>query len=1101
VRVPPDLPREAHGSHRRRTWILLGLIVLIVVLASLHTFATIITDELWFGSVGLGSVWHRLFDVKVGMFLVFGAVFFVATWASLAMVHRLAPSELTLGPEDELVRRYQRTVAPHAVALRTVVALVAALIAASSTLGQWQNYLLYRYAVPFGTKDPQFHRDIGFFVFKLPFLSFVENWAFVSLVVITLVTVAAHYFEGGIRLHRQAQRVVPQVKVHLSVLLAAIALVKAWGYVLARYQLDSSTNGYVQGAGYTDVHARLPALELLVWVSIAAAVVLLVNVRRRGWMLPVLAVGTWAVVAVVAGAIYPALLQVLKVNPAQNALERPYIQRNIAATRAAFGISHVTTTSFAADQQVSQSELNASQQSLNDVRLWDPSVTSQTFTKQQQTRGYYSFNALATDRYMVNGTLTPVVVGVRQVDDTGLPAQGWVNTHLQYTHGYGMIVALANQSSAGGEPVFGVSNVPDTSTAGLPTITQPNVYYGLPSSDGGTSRFVVANTAQPEVDYQANNGVTQESHYHGTGGVRLNSLVTRAAFALRFGDLNLLISNRITPQSRLLMYRDIQHAISTAAPFLSLDSSPYPVIVNGQIDWVQNAYTTTAQYPYSQDANTTILPSNSGIPGTVDYIRNSVVVVTNAYTGKMTFYVVDPKDPIIRTWERVFPTMFTPGSAMPAGLRAHLRYPKDIFMLQAETYGRYHITNPQDFYNAAGAWTLSQDPGAGSPSALAKTIYTLNGQGLPVSTGQTQRMTPLYEVVQLPGQQAPTFSLIDAMVPYSSSNQVQNLAGFMTASSNYGPYGTAYGGLTEYVSTASQSVDGPALVEGRIQENSAVSKAISLLNQGGSSVQLGNVVMVPVGQSMLYFRPLYVQASRNSVPELQDVIAVYDASGGGGNAVVAMAPTLQGAIADVFSGTSVTVPQSGGPTPGTGSGSAPSTPADQQVQSLIQQAVAAEQTAQSDLKAGNFAQYGTDEQKLQQLLQQLQAAAGTTAGPAARGSSGSSGSSSGAVGSSSGSSTGSGSSGSPSGSGSSGSASSGSPSGSGSSGSGSVSAGTSSVASAVTSGGSSGSGGSNGSAHSARPSRGVPATPVSVEAAPVRIAGAPSFAALRLPAG
>ncbi len=991
------MPRQAHASHRRRTVILLGLVVLVVVLASLHTLAGIYTDALWFGSVHLGAVWHRLFDVKVGMFLVFGAVFFVAMWASLAVAHRLAPAPATLGPEDEVARRYHRTVARHAVAVRTAVALVTALIAASSTLGQWQSYLLYRYGVPFGTKDPQFHKDIGYFVFELPFLSFVENWAFLSLLVVTIVTVAAHYVAGGIRPHQKTQRVAPQVKVHLSVLLALIALVKAWGYELARYQLDTSTNGYVQGASYTDVHARLPALELLIWVSVAAAVVLLVNVRMRGWMLPVLAVGTWAIVAIVAGAVYPALLQVLKVNPAQNALERPYIQRNIAATRAAFGLNDVKTVTFSADQQVSQQQLDAAQQSLNDVRLWDPSVTSQTFTKQQQIRGYYSFNALATDRYVVNGKLTPVVVGVRQVDDTGLPSQGWVNTHLQYTHGYGMIVALANQATGGGEPVFGVSNVPDTSAPGLPAITQPDVYYGLPSADGGTARYVVADSAQPEVDYQTNAGTTRESHYQGNGGIKLSNLFTRAAFALRFGDLNLLISNRITPQSRLLMYRDVQHAITAAAPFLSLDSSPYPVVVNGQIDWVQNAYTTTSQYPYSQDADTAILPNASGLPAVVNYVRNSVVVVTNAYTGKMTFYVVDPSDPIIRTWERAFPTMFTPGSKMPATLRAHLRYPKDVFMLQAQTYGRYHLTNPQDFYNAAGAWTLSQDPGAGSPNALAKTIYTVNGQGVPVSTGQTQRMTPLYEVVQLPGQKTPSFTLLDAMVPYSSSNAVQNLAGFMTATSGYGAYGSAYGGLTEYVAT-NQSTDGPALVEGRIQENSAVSKAISLLNQGGSSVQLGNVLMVPVGNSVMYFRPLYVQASRNSVPELQDVIAVYDGSGGGSNAVVAMAPTLQGAIADVFSGTSVTPQQPGGTSSGPSPSPTPSVPADQQVQSLIQQAVTAEQNAQADLKAGNFAQYGKDEQQLQQVLQQLQAAAGTASG--ASGSSASSGSSGGASGAS-----------------------------------------------------------------------------------------------------
>lgn len=978
MRIPQELPRQERVRHRRRFWILLAVAVLIVLLLSLQTVATIYTDALWFGSVHLAEVWKRLFDVKLGMFLIFGAIFFVVMWVSLAVVHHLAPSELTLGPEDELVRRYQHTVAPHSVALRTVVSLVVAAIAASTTLGEWQSYLLFRYGVAFGVKDPQFHKDVGFFVFRLPFLSFLVDWSFWSLVVITLITVAAHYFEGGIRLHREPPRASPQVKVHLSVLLALIAVVKAAGYVLARYQLDTSTNGYVQGAGYTDVHVRLPAFELLIWVSLAAAVVLLVNIRLRGWLLPILAVGMWAFVAVVAGAIYPAVYQALKVNPAQDKLEQPYIARNIAATRAAFDLNHVTEKPFSADQKVTQAELNTDLQSLNDVRLWDPSQTAETFTKQQQTRGYYTFNTLTTDRYMVNGVLTPVLIGARQINVSDLPAQGWVNSHLEYTHGYGAIVALANQSSSGGEPVFGISNVPDQSTDGLPAITQPAVYYGLPTANGGTAQYVVADTRQPEVDYQLANGSTKTTHYHGSGGIRMDNLLTKAAFAVRFGDANLLISNLITPSSRLLMYRNIQHAISTAAPFLALDSSPYPVIVNGQIDWIQSAYTTTSQYPYSQNADTAILPPSSGLPSTLNYIRNSVDVVVNAYSGKMTFYVTDPRDPIIRTWERIFPHMFTSESKMPVALRSQLRYPKDIFMLQDQTFGRYHITNPQAFYNAANAWTLSQDPGSGSPTSLAQTIYTQNAQGQLVSTGQTQRMAPLYEVVQLPGQRSPSFSLIDAFVPYSSSNTVQTLSGFMAASSDYGPYGTAYGGLTMYVTPAGQDVDGPALVEGRIQENSAVSQEISLLNRDGSSVELGNVLMVPVGQSMLYFRPLYVKASRNAVPELQYVIAVYS-SVGGNNDVVAMSTSLSGAIAKVFAGTSVTVPTTT-PTSTTTvpSTNVPKVPADQRVQSLIQQAVTDYHDAQSALKNLNYAQYGVDETNLQNVLQELQAAATST---------------------------------------------------------------------------------------------------------------------------
>jgi uncharacterized membrane protein (UPF0182 family) len=707
------------------------------------------------------------------------------------------------------------------------------------------------------------------------------------------------------------------------------------------------------------------------WISLAAVVILLVNIRRRGWALPVLAVGLWAFVAIVVGAIYPAVYQALKVNPAQNKLEQPYIARNIAATRSAMGLTDVRTKPFGASQSLTNADVQKDAPTLESVRLWDPSITAQTYARQQTTRSYYSFNTLAVDRYTVNGQLAPAVVGVRQVNDNDLPAQGWVNEHLQYTHGYGMIVSPANQATSNGEPVFAIQNVPPVSSAGLPTIKQPAVYFGLSTPGGGDSNYVVANTKQDEIDYQRPNQSNKESHYGGDGGIPMTGL-NRLAFAVRFGDLNLLISDQITPKSRLMFVRDITQRVEKAAPFLSLDSDPYPVLVNGRIDWVQDAYTTTDHYPYSQDADQTILPLSSGLQQNFNYVRNSVKVVTDAYTGKMTFYVMDPRDPIIRTWERIFPSMFTPASKMPADLRDHLRYPEDMFMVQAQMYGRYHITNPQAFYSAGDAWTLSQDPGSGSPNAQAQETFTTTAQGQLVSTGQTQRMAPLYQVLQVPGQQQLTYNITDAYVPVSKSNQLQTLSGFMVGGSDPGQYGK----LSVYVTKPGQDLDGPALVEGRIQENAAVSRQISLLDQGGSSVQLGNVLMVPVGQSMLYFRPLYVQASRNAVPELQDVIVVFSGSGGGANNTqVAMAPTLQGALKQIF--TSLNLPGAGRQG-STGQQPAPSSgPANARVQSLANQVSQLYAKARADLKAGNFSAYGNDISQLGNAIQQLQQATGS----------------------------------------------------------------------------------------------------------------------------
>jgi uncharacterized membrane protein (UPF0182 family) len=944
---------------------LVAVVVVIALIASLRSIATFYTDYLWFGSVHLTSEWRRMIEVKLGLFFGFAAAFFVVLWANLAVVDRVAPSELALGPEDELVRRYQQRVAPRAVLVRTVVALVVALIAASGTVGQWQNYLLFSNAQPFfHLADPQFHKNVGFFVFALPFLSFLVSWSFVALVVMTVIVLVAHYLNGGIRIQQGVPAVSSYVKAHVSVLLALMALVKVFGYVLAPYQLDLSQNGYVQGAGYTDVHARMPAFHLLLLISLLAMAILVVNIWRRGWALPVLAVGLWALVAVVLGAIYPAIVQALKVNPAQATLERPYIARNIAATREAMNITGVTQESFAASQTLTASQL-AQNQSVNAVRLWDPALPdlSLTYGKLQDIRSYYIFQTLALDRYRINDVLTPVVVGVRQVNDADLPAQGWVNTHLEYTHGYGFMMSPANQVNPSGQPVFDIRDVPTVSAPGMPEVTQPEVYYGLDNS-GTEPDYVIANTKQPEIDYQLPSGANQTSHYHGTGGVQLSSFGRRLAFALRFGDLNLLISNLITPDSRVLFETNIQRAIQKAAPFLKLDSDPYPVLVGGQLDWVQDAYTTTDNYPYAQNADTSALPANSGLNENFNYVRNSVKVVVNAYTGAMTFYdMTGPSnpDPILKTWEHAFPGMFTPASKMPGDLRTHLRYPEDLFTVQAAALGRYHITNPGAFYNATDAWSISQTPGAGSPSAALATTVTTNAQGVVVGTGQVQRMSPLYQVMQVPGQNDLSFDLMDAFVPVSTSDQIQTLSAFLIAGCDPGQYGK----LSLFVTPRGQAFDGPALIDARISATPTVSQEISLLNQNGSSVLLGNVLMVPINQSVLYFRPLYVESARNQLPVLQKVIAVY---GGSGGSQVAMGNDLEQALESLFQG--ATIPLGGQPV-----SQAPAPPnagVSAQVQRLISQAAALTTQIQNDLKSGNLGQYQSDVNALSAIIQQLQ---------------------------------------------------------------------------------------------------------------------------------
>jgi len=951
-------------------------VILVVLFLSLRTIVTFYTDYLWFGSVHFSQVWRRTLEVKLELFFVFAAVFFAALWVNLAIVDRFAVRELALGPEDELVRRYQQRIAPHATVVRTLVAVVVGAIAASSAVGQWQNYLLFSHSVPFAASDPQFHKNVSFYVFTLPFLSFIVSWLLVALIVITVITLIAHYLNGGIRIQQGFPQVAPQVKVHLSVLLAAVALVKAGGYILAKYNLDLSQNGYVQGAGYTDVHARIPAFTLLFLISLVAAAILLVNIRGRGWALPVLALGLWAFVAVVVGAIYPAVVQAIKVNPAQNSLEHPYIGRNIQATRVAYGLTTIQEKPFQASQSLTPPALLQNDATLSSVRLWDPELTNPTYQKLQAAgiKSFYVFQTLAMDRYSVSGVETPTVVGVRQVDDANLPSAGWVNTHLQYTHGYGMIVSPADQAINGGQPSFAIGGVPPTSNSGLPSITQPSVYYGL-EPPGTAPSYVVADTGQPEIDYSLPSGITAESHYQGDGGVQLSSFMRRLAFSIRFSDFNLLISSYVNTKSRLLFHTDIQEAANQVAPFLSLDGDPYPALVDGHIDWIQDAYTTSSNYPYSQDANTNALNSASGLPGTFNYIRNSVKIVVDAYNGQMKFYAWEPTDPILEAWEKVYPGLFSPKSEMSADLLAHLRYPEDIFTIQSTMYGRYHIVGPSNFYSAGNSWNISQYPGSGSPNAALATTYTTNAQGEQVSTGQVQRMSPLYQVLKIPGAQSASFNLINAYVPVSQGDQSQTLSAYMIAGSDPSNYGQ----ITAFVVPSGQTVDGPALVDARMSATPAVSSEISLLNQNGSNVLLGNVLMVPIDQSMLYIRPLYVESSRNALPTLQKVIVVYVGQNG---SQVYMENTLEEALQDAFA-TSIPIgtgsPGTGSPGTGTGSSTSPN---QAQINQLIAQADQLSAQVQADLKAGNLGQYQTDVTSLVSLVQELQQLSSTAATPA-----------------------------------------------------------------------------------------------------------------------
>ena len=934
--------------------------MLFIGFLSLRSLAGLWTDQMWFSQTGYGSVWTTLLVTKVGLAVVFGLIFFILMWVNLLLTDRFGARDLSFEPEDEIVRRFQNVVRPYAGRIYAVIGVFTGLIAGLNATGQWQAYLLFIHSRSFNLKDALFHKDLSFYIFTLPFLSFIVTWTLVSLFVILLITAAFHYLNGGIRATRVSPRVAPRVKAHLSVIGAGIALMKAAGYVIAKWELVNSTNGYVQGAGYTDVHARMPAMTILFYLSLAAAIILLVNVRSRGWSLPAVAVGLWVFVALVIGVLYPAFLQALKVSPAQATLEAPYIQRDINATRSAYGLDGVAYHTFQGATTISTKQVVTDAATLANIRLWDPSsnIALQTVTKRQSIRSYYTFTTLAVDRYIVNGKVTPVLIGARQLNSSSLPSPSWVNTHLQYTHGEGAAVIAANAVDyTTGNPNFVVSNVPPQSTNGMPRLTQPDIYFGI-----GYSGWVVANTKQAELDYQIDSGPNAgqpvETHYAAKGGVAVGGILSRVALALRLGDFNFLISNQINPQSRVLFVRDVTQMAKKAAPFLTFDQSPYAVIANGEVNFVLDGYTTTSQYPYSQ--NDESLNVNTGnIPYGTNYIRNSVKVVINAYTGSMKYYVNDPKDPIIQAWESAFPKMFLPMSKMPASIRTHLRYPSDLFSVQAATLGHYHITNASAFYTASDKWEISPTTGAGTPSATLSRTEVTNAAGNVVSTSLSP-MSPVYQVGSLPGQNHQQLLESVAYVPAGNSGTVQGLTAFMVATSDTNDYGH----LNVYVTPRGTSVTGPVQADSEIQQTSAVSSIITLQDQHGSEVLLGNNLMVPLDQSVLYIRPLYVTSTSNPLPQLRYVIAVF-------NQDVAISPTLSGALSQVlgasFSGGSSTGSSSTTPTGG-------STTSGGSAASYLKQASADYTSAQAALQAGNLGQYQADVNAMNAQLKLAQAA-------------------------------------------------------------------------------------------------------------------------------
>jgi uncharacterized membrane protein (UPF0182 family) len=960
--VPVEGRRRPFGL---RAWLIVAAVVLVILLLSLRGLSRFYTDYLWFKDVGFAHTWRALLSAKIVPAVIFSAVFFVVILVNLIVADRIAPRYRGTGPEDEIIERYRGYVAPYAGRVRVGVAFFFSLIMGSGVSAQWQNWILFSNSTSFGAKDPQFHKDISFYVFRLPFLQFAAGWIFAALLVVLIVSAVFHYLNGGIRLQSPFQRVTPQVKVHLSVLLGLMALTKTYQYYLAQFALTKSKTGFVDGATYTDVHAHLPALRLLMVISIAAAGLFIVNIWRRGWIFPIIAVGLWGFISIVVGTIYPAVIQKFQVQPNELTKEQPYIVRNIAATRAAFNLSNISTKTFNYDGSLNAKATTAAQPTLNNARLYDPLPAQDAFKVQQEITPFYSFSDVDVDRYKIGeDTSSPVLASVRELNLATLPDNSWTSQHLVYTHGYGAVAAAANSVNTD-QPSYvlsGISPLQGELKSALDP-TKAGVYFGE-----GIGGYAIVDTKVAEQE-ATSGGATKATTYTGAAGVKVSSFFRKAALALRFGDWNMLVSGQVTNNSRVIYVRDVKQRVQTIAPFLKYDSDPYPVVVDGRIEWVLDAYTTTNNYPYSQSLHPTE-PAGSGLDTDFNYVRNSVKVTVDAYDGTVHFYVVDNTDPIIKTYRKAFPELFQDISTMPADLRAHMRYPEDVFSAQTEQYALYHITDPVQYFNKQAIWDVAPSPDTSSAAPVASAVVNGNNGGRNTTLAASgSPIDPLYLTMALPpeaGKPAPEqqFLLERSFTPRLKGGI---LSAFVFAQSD----GNNYGKLVLY-EVPNTSAPSPGQAATLIQSDQFISSQFTLLGSQGSRVIQGNVQLIPIGNTIMYVRPVWILGEGNTTfPRYLAVAAAV------GNRAV-LGRDMNDAVTALVTGNDTQLQLSGG-VKGTGGTSSPtgtgtttttttpntgppvSVPANASATQLLAQAQTEFQQADQALAAGNLGSYQAHE--------------------------------------------------------------------------------------------------------------------------------------------
>ena len=863
--------------------VLAGIVLFIMIFG--RAIARFYVDFLWHDALGRNDVFWGALGAKATLFFGFFVIFALLAGVNLYVADRTAPETFPANVHP-YVERFHEIFGRRLRLVRYGAAALFALMLAAPAIARWQEWLLFRNSKSFGTPDAEFGRDVGFYVFELPFLTFLLDWMFAAVVVTLLLTIAAHILNGGVVFVSPVPVIRAATKTHVAVLLALLAILKAGDYWLDRFELTNAQTGIVQGATYSVVQAQIPALMLLILIAILTAVLFFSVARTGSFRAPAIASALWLIVSIVGGVIYPAIVQGLVVNPDQEAKEQQFIERNVIATREAYGLTEIDVRPIEFDE-LTADEVEADLRAFENVRLLNPTAMRDRFIFDRSDVSELTIDDLDVDRQITDGDGEQVFVAALELDLAGIPNRSWQGLHLLNTRGCGMVQAPANEVTARGQrPVYESVD-----------LERPEVYIS-PSLTG----YGITNTESNEREC---NGEAHE--YEGELGVGLSSFTRRAAFSLAFLDLNLLLSGAIDQDSQMLWVRGVNDRLNKLAPFLSYDADPYPVAMDGRVNWIVDAYTTTSRYPYAESVGDVTRSSGSGISSNDNYVRNSVKVLVDGYSGDVTFYVVDDSDPILQAWRSAFPDLFTDNSEIPDELREHFRYPEDLFRVQTERYSKYRISAEQ-FFDRQGAWSVAQEP-PGTPSPATTTGVATEATA-PSSASRntfaveanTDRFTPYYTYLDTSLPDEPIdeeFVLLRPFVEFSTDNSRTQLQAYMTASSEPDTYGK----LTTFVvqpGDDNQLPDGPLRVASDAESTEQISLRISRDSEGGTGVEFGDLQLVPVADGLVYVRPYYVTVSQSGgrvsqTTEFREVIVSYN-----GEAVLAR--TITDALELIFPG-------------------------------------------------------------------------------------------------------------------------------------------------------------------------------------------------------